>query len=46
MTAASSCFDVNLAYRAESATATPWANGSVRAKSITVLGTEVSSTPR
>jgi hypothetical protein len=46
MTAVSSLFDVNPAYRAESATATPWAKGSMRAKSITVLGTEVSGTPR
>jgi hypothetical protein len=42
----SSSFDVSPALRAESATATPWAKGSVRAKSMTVLGTEVSGTPR
>jgi hypothetical protein len=46
MTALSSLFDVSRAFRAESATATPSANGSVRAKSMTVLGTEVSGTPR
>ena len=45
MTALSSAFEVFLLCNAESAVTTPDLNGVVRARSITVLATEVTGTP-